>query len=513
MDPVTAKMAVQLTATLARNRGLRYLVVALILLALATNLALVFGPWALVTQMTSSQRAQRQATTDGGSCASAADSIGSEGASAGSMSAEQVGHARTIWQVAQQVGAGDRGAVVGIATALQESTLRNLDYGDRDSVGLFQQRAPWGSFADRTTPRTSAQMFFRGGRGGQRGLEDIPGWQSMSVARAAQAVQVSAFPFAYAKHEKAASGLVALFRSKAPAGSPEAAAALGSAMCGNAGAAQCPATGMAVEGGLTPDALRVLRCFKKGWPQLTSFAGIGDRPNNAASDHQDGRGVDAMIPGFQSAEGRQLGQTIADWAVANHQKLGVKYVIWSEKIWNVEREKEGWRTCGSEASCYAGADDTAAHRDHVHVSVFGNQAAAEPTGPTGPIVRPVDHYVLTARFGQCSSHWAHCHTGLDFSAGTGTPIRAIMGGTVIWTKWGGAYGNLTKVQHSNGVQSWYAHQVSREVAVGDVVTAGQVIGRVGATGNTTGPHLHLEVRTNGTPVDPDRWLSAHGVSA
>ena len=127
-------------------------------------------------------------------------------------------------------------------------------------------------------------------------------------------------------------------------------------------------------------------------------------------------------------------------------------------------------------------------------------------------MRPVDHYVLTARFGQCSSHWAHCHTGLDFAAGTGTPIRAIMGGTVVWTRWGGAYGNLTKIQHPSGVQSWYAHQASRTVKMGDVVTAGQVIGRIGATGNVTGPHLHLEVRTKGTPVDPDRWLSAHGVA-
>jgi murein DD-endopeptidase MepM/ murein hydrolase activator NlpD len=87
-----------------------------------------------------------------------------------------------------------------------------------------------------------------------------------------------------------------------------------------------------------------------------------------------------------------------------------------------------------------------------------------------------------------------------------------MGGTVIWTTWGGAYGNLTKIQHANGVQSWYAHQLSRKVKVGDVVTAGQIIGRIGATGNVTGPHLHLEVRAKGVPVDPDRWLSARGVS-
>ncbi len=271
---------------------------------------------------------------------------------------------------------------------------------------------------------------------------------------------------------------------------------------------------MSAEAGLTPDALRVLRCVKHRWPQLTSFAGVGPRPDNVDRDHQEGRAIDAMIPRYEGAAGQQLGQAIASWVVANRKKLGVRYVIWNAHIWNVQRAAEGWRACGSpKASCYTGPDDTAAHRDHVHISVFGNQASSsELAGPTGPIVRPVDRYVLTARFGQCSSRWANCHTGLDFAASTGTPIRAIMGGRVIWAEPGGRYGNLTKIQHPNGIQSWYAHQLSRKVKVGDTVTAGQVIGRVGSTGNVTGPHLHLEVRRRGTPVDPDRWLSAHGVS-
>lgn len=506
MDPVTAKMAAQLTITLARNRGLRYAVIGVIVVSLLSSLALIFGPWLLTAQLSASLRAQQQSVADGGSCGGAADVIDTKAPSAGSLSSEQVGNARRIWQVGQEMAVGDRGAVVGIATALQESGLKNLSYGDRDSVGLFQQRAGWGSTATRMNPEQSARLFYAA-------LKKVSGWPSMSVTRAAQAVQRSAFPSAYAKHEQAATGLVALFRSKAPAGSPGAAAALGSAMCGNAGAASCPATGMSVEGGLTPDALRVLRCVKQRWPQLTSFGGVGLRPGNADSDHQDGRAIDAMIPGYQDATGQQLGETIASWVVANRQKLGVRYVIWNERIWNVQRAAEGWRACGSQASCYSGPDDSAAHRDHVHISVLGNEASdSDVAAPTGPIVRPVDHYVLTARFGQCSSRWANCHTGLDFAASSGTPIRAIMGGRVIWAQPGGRYGNLTKIQHANGVQSWYAHQLSREVNVGDTVTAGQVIGRVGSTGNVTGPHLHLEVRSRGTPVDPDRWLSAHGVS-
>ncbi|HET9872961.1 MAG TPA: M23 family metallopeptidase [Propionibacteriaceae bacterium] len=508
MDPVTAKMAVQLATAFARHRSLRYLVVGVVLLTLVTNLVLIFGPWMLTTQMAANLRAQQQTVADGGSCGEATDTIDTKVRSAGSFSTREVGNARIIWQVSQQMGAGDHGAVVGIATAIQESGLRNIAYGDRDSVGLFQQRAGWGSTATRMNPRLSARLFYAA-------LRNVDGWRTMSVTRAAQNVQRSAFPNAYAKHEKPATGLVALFRSKAPAGSPQAQAALNSAMCGNAGAAACPATGMAIEAGLTPDALRVLRCLKQRWPQLTDFGGIGDRPANVDRDHQEGRAVDTMIPQYQTKSGGHLGSTIASWVVANHARLGVKYVIWDTQIWSVQRATQGWRRCGTaQASCFAGVGDTAAHRDHVHVSVFGNQAsdAANRTGPPGPIVRPVDHYVLTARFGQCSSLWARCHTGLDFAAGAGTPIRAIMRGTVVWTRWGGAYGNLTKIQHPNGVQSWYAHQSNRSVKEGDTVNAGQPIGSIGATGNAFGAHLHLEVRERGTPVDPDHWLSTHGVS-
>ena len=518
MDPATAKMAAQLTTALARHRGLRYLLVAVVLLAMLTGATVAFGPWMLTTQMASSLRAQQQSTTDGGSCGASAEVIDTKAASAGSLSGEQVSYAKLFWELARKDSRlGDRAAVVGIAMALQESGLRNLSYGDRDSVGLAQQRPSqgWGTRAQILVPILTVRAFYGiAAHTDNPGLVDIPGWRQLSVAQAAQRVQRSAFPMAYAKHEKAANGLVALFRSKAPAGSPEAVAALNSAMCGKAGAMQCPATTMPVEAGLSPDALRVLRCLKQRWPQLTNFGGIGDRPANVDRDHQEGRAVDAMIPAYTTAPGRQLGSVIAEWVVANRAKLGVKYVIWNARIWSVQRAREGWRTCGtSRASCYAGANDTAAHRDHVHISVLGNQASdVSQRGPTGPIVLPLDHYVLTARFGQCASYWARCHTGLDFATGAGAPIRAIMRGQVTWTKWGGAYGNLTKIQHPNGVQSWYAHQLGRRVSVGDTVRAGQVIGSVGATGNTTGEHLHLEVRVKGTPVDPDHWLSGHGVA-
>jgi cell wall-associated NlpC family hydrolase len=119
----------------------------------------------------------------------------------GSLDAEQLANAQTIVAVGRALGVPSKGWVIALSTALQESTLRNLPYGDRDSIGLFQQRDAWGSRADRLDPATSSRMFFTGGRGGQRGLLSIPDYLSLPVTRAAQAVQVSAFPEAYAKWE------------------------------------------------------------------------------------------------------------------------------------------------------------------------------------------------------------------------------------------------------------------------------------------------------------------------
>lgn len=125
------------------------------------------------------------------------------------LDADQVRNANTIIRVGRSLGASDRDVTIALMTALQESGLRNLDHGDRDSVGLFQQRGPWGSFEERTNPIESAKMFFKGGKGGQPGLFSKRGRSQMSLTQAAQSVQVSAFPNAYAKHQGLAEQLLA----------------------------------------------------------------------------------------------------------------------------------------------------------------------------------------------------------------------------------------------------------------------------------------------------------------
>lgn len=126
------------------------------------------------------------------------------------MTAEMKSNAAVIYRVAKNLGVSDYGIVIALATAMQESGLKNLSYGDRDSVGLFQQRpsAHWGSVEKIMNPEYAARAFF-GGRtsptfGAARGLLDIKDWSSKSLTQAAQAVQISAYPNAYAKWEQSA---------------------------------------------------------------------------------------------------------------------------------------------------------------------------------------------------------------------------------------------------------------------------------------------------------------------
>lgn len=113
---------------------------------------------------------------------------------------------------------------------------------------------------------------------------------------------------------------------------------------------------------------------------------------------------------------------------------------------------------------------------------------------------------ITSRYGVSSRLRKSTHTGLDIAAKTGTPIKVVADGTVTSAKYSGAYGNLVKVDHGNGVETWYAHNSKMYVKAGQKVTAGDTIAAVGSTGNSTGPHLHLEIRVNGVHVNPQNYL-------
>jgi murein DD-endopeptidase MepM/ murein hydrolase activator NlpD len=123
---------------------------------------------------------------------------------------------------------------------------------------------------------------------------------------------------------------------------------------------------------------------------------------------------------------------------------------------------------------------------------------AAPSGLAWPVSGPI-----TSPFGP---RWGRMHEGIDFGVASGTPIRAAAAGAVVYCGWMEGYGNLTVIDHGGGIATAYGHQSSIAVSCNQQVTQGQVIGYVGSTGHSTGPHLHFEVRVNGTPVDPLGYL-------
>jgi len=128
-------------------------------------------------------------------------------------------------------------------------------------------------------------------------------------------------------------------------------------------------------------------------------------------------------------------------------------------------------------------------------SVNGIKLATKPVSGT-----------ITSRYGASSRIRKSNHTGLDIATSSGTPIQVVADGTVTNASYKGSYGNIVKVDHGNNVETWYAHTSKMNVTVGQKVKAGDVIAEVGSTGNSTGAHLHFEIRTNGEHINPQEYL-------
>ncbi|MEU6143357.1 M23 family metallopeptidase [Streptomyces sp. NPDC047081] len=130
-------------------------------------------------------------------------------------------------------------------------------------------------------------------------------------------------------------------------------------------------------------------------------------------------------------------------------------------------------------------------------------------------VTPVETYELSAGFGSGGDRWANRHTGQDFAVPIGTPVRAVGAGRVVKVSCGGAFGIEIVIEHPGGYYTQYAHLAAVTVDQGDRVSTGQWIAQSGTSGNSTGPHLHFEVRVTpelGSAVDPLPWLAARGVA-
>lgn len=184
----------------------------------------------------------------------------------------------------------------------------------------------------------------------------------------------------------------------------------------------------------------------------------------------------------------------------------------------LEERKQRWAAARAarRAALQAVRAQTKKLKDHVDAleadigAVTRQLRGSEPI-PAGPIRPGSGRFIwpvngpITAPFCERRS-WESCHPGLDIGVPTGTPIRAAGAGTVQIASWTGGYGNYTCIGHGGGVSTCYGHQSGYRVSVGDRVSQGQVIGLSGSTGMSTGPHLHFEVRVNGSVTNPLSWL-------
>jgi hypothetical protein len=311
--------------------------------------------------------------------------------------AQQVAFAKIIDGVAVARGLPGRATLIALMTALQESGLENIDYGDRDSVGLFQQRpsAGWGTVQQIMDPAYAAEAFFGGvNPPSPPGLVDVDGWPAMSLTEAAQAVQVSAFPDAYARHEETARQIAAeagidLNRQGDPyAGRSGAKPSAGPVQAGDV--TKCDDGGGLIQG----------RPVNGVWPpqepSVSDPTGTGGLVTqrtaawvaeartalanppmscwdahvwNPTSDHPRGKACDVFVgaDSRRSAPAREKGDRIANWAIQTAGTTGVHYVIWYGKIWSARTGQ--WKPYNG-GGVYDPSDATGGHYDHVHVSLY-----------------------------------------------------------------------------------------------------------------------------------------------
>ena len=273
------------------------------------------------------------------------------------LSTEQAENASLIAAISVRRGLPARAASIALATAFQESKLHNLDYGDLDSVGLFQQRPSqgWGTQEQLLDPAYAVNAFYDA-------LLQVDGYQDMRITEAAQVVQKSGYPEAYEEHAEGARALASALTGYSP-GRFSCVADRSSATREQMGS-----------DGLTPRAEEVRADLEDAFGDLSlgGFAPGGVTTGHMeGSAHYDGRAIDVFVRPI-SEENRRRGWAIAQYLVANAERLELDHVIFDGKIWSAGRSSEdGWRAYHPQVAPDASAETRAIleHRDHVHVDV------------------------------------------------------------------------------------------------------------------------------------------------
>lgn len=198
----------------------------------------------------------------------------------------------------------------------------------------------------------------------------------------------------------------------------------------------------------------------------------------------------------------EVGSQLGDSALSTEQaELAVGGVFIEPVVGTVIADRTAdlsGRKIYSDRSAVAGSGTVVAFLDRPPRPV-SNGAALGPAGS------PLSRGVVTGRFGETRSQGGggtHIHAGVDLAAPQGSAVMAVRDGVVSVASWAGSYGLLVVVRHADGQETRYAHLSAVGVAPGQAVRQGQVVGLVGSTGRSTGPHLHFEVRDRGRPVDP-----------
>jgi len=266
----------------------------------------------------------------------------------------QARYAGLITAIAVQRGMPARAASIALAAAYQESNLRNLRGGDRDSVGLFQQRPSqgWGTAAEIRDPVHATNAFYDA-------LEKVEGYEQLEITVAAQEVQRSGFPDAYADHEADGRALASALTGYSPhrfSCVVDAATDLH---------AQKPRGD-----GLTRRAEKVRGNLQRAFGPLPlgGFAAGGVSTGHMkGSAHYEGRAVDVFVRPVDAAN-KRTGWAIASYLVAHASRLDVDHVIFDKRIWTAgDRSKQGWRVY--DPGDAPGDRAILEHRDHVHVDV------------------------------------------------------------------------------------------------------------------------------------------------
>jgi hypothetical protein len=269
---------------------------------------------------------------------------------------EQAENAALVAAVSVQRGMPARAASIALATAFQESKLYNLDFGDRDSVGLFQQRPSqgWGTAKQLRDPVYAANAFYDA-------LAKVEGYQTMEITEAAQEVQRSAYPEAYADHEEDGRALASALTGNSPR----------AMWCDVSGDAE-EASDELDESGLVPRAAVVRRDLEARFGTL-SLGGF--EPGGVSSGHMEGsahyegRAIDIFFRPI-NADNTKRGWAMATYLVANADRLDIRTLIFDDRIWHAgSRSDDGW-TDYRVPSSSRGDRAILEHRDHVHVDVF-----------------------------------------------------------------------------------------------------------------------------------------------